>query len=108
MSARFTWAPGGKTAGGEGKKIVGTVAATLLANVKTSHRPGFGWDTGNLANSYTAVPAGPLSWVVGTSVSYAPFVEYGTRYMAPQQHLTRAAQSTAAAFPGVIFVGGGA
>lgn len=106
MSARFSWTPGGKAAAtAEGAKIAGQVAATCLATVKTSHRPGFGWLTGNLANSYTAVPAGPATWLVGTSVSYAPFVEFGTRYMPPQQHLTRAAQATAGMFPGVTWVG---
>lgn len=107
MSARFSWLPGGKAAAAaEGAKVAGQVAATCLALVKASHQPGFGWDTGNLANSYTATPAGPGSWIVGTGVQYAPFVEFGTRYMPAQSHLRRAAASTAGMFPGVTWVGG--
>lgn len=44
-------------------------------------------DTGTLGNSLTAQkdPAPPrttgyVSWVVGTNVFYAPFVEFGTRF----------------------------
>lgn len=50
-------------------------------------------DTGTLARSIVAEPENPLSWVVGTDVEYAPFVEYGTHRMAAQPYLTPAAEA---------------
>lgn len=43
--------------------------------------------TGNLANSIFAEPETELRWAVGTPVYYAPFVELGTRRMAPRPYL---------------------
>ena len=37
-------------------------------------------DTGNLGRSLAAEPSGRGSWIVGTNTSYAPFVEFGTKY----------------------------
>lgn len=41
-------------------------------------------DTGRLRASITTRDSGPLTWEVYTNVEYAPYVEYGTRYMAAQ------------------------
>lgn len=49
-------------------------------------------DTGALARSIVAEPESPLSWVVGTNVEYAPFVEYGTYRTPAQPYLTPAAE----------------
>lgn len=61
------------------RQIAGEVLAVATALVPQ--------DTGNLGNSLTAQkdPAPPrttgyVSWVVGTNVFYAPFVEFGTRF----------------------------
>lgn len=88
------------------KPNVEQVAAFCLATCVDSHRPGFGWDTGALAGSYTVAEAGK-GYEVGTSISYANFVEFGTKHMAAQAHLRKAAAQTAATFPGVRYTGGG-
>lgn len=50
-------------------------------------------DTGNLRGSITAVPVGMaaggelVDWRIGTHVEYAPFIEFGTRYMAERSYL---------------------
>lgn len=44
-------------------------------------------DTGTLSRSYTIVREAPASYLVGTGVHYAPFVEFGTRYTRAQPHL---------------------
>lgn len=109
MSARFSWLPGHQAMeAAAAQPVVAKVATTCLSLCVSSHQEGFGWDTGALAGSYTAVPAGPATWVVGTNIEYAPFVEYGTRFMPAQSHLRRAAATTASMFPGVSWVGGAA
>ncbi len=47
-------------------------------------------DTGNLRDSYGAEPVSSSVVRVGTAVTYAPFVEFGTVHMAAQPHLTPA------------------
>ena len=47
-------------------------------------------DTGNLKSSYGAVPVSSSEVHVGTTVEYAPYVEYGTSRMGAQPHLTPA------------------
>lgn len=107
MSARFSWLPGHKALeAAAAQPTVAKVATTCLSLCVSSHEKGFGWRSGDLARSYTAVPAGPAQWVVGTNIYYAPFVEYGTRFMPAQSHLRRAAATTASMFPGVTWVGG--
>jgi len=53
-------------------------------------------DTGNLRSSITweiehdeeeGGPEGGVSAIVGTNVEYAPYVEYGTRYMTARPYL---------------------
>lgn len=41
-------------------------------------------DTGRLANSVTIDDVGPLTIEVGTDVEYGPFLEFGTRTIAPR------------------------
>jgi HK97 gp10 family phage protein len=54
-------------------------------------------DTGNLANSI--IPDGPFAkgleayGYVGTNVTYAPFVEFGTKYMPARPFLGRALEA---------------
>lgn len=56
-------------------------------------------DTGNLKNSIqTDMEPGGLSAEVGTAVSYAPFVEWGTHKMAARPYLTPAAEKVKPAF----------
>jgi HK97 gp10 family phage protein len=55
-------------------------------------------DTGNLINSIgTDFRRAELSVLVGTEVEYAPFLEYGTRRMAPRPFMRPAYQSREAA-----------
>ncbi len=56
-------------------------------------------DTGNLKNSIqTEMEGGGLTAVVGTGVSYAPFVEWGTHKAPAQPYLTPAAEAVRPAF----------
>jgi phage gpG-like protein len=41
-------------------------------------------DTGRLANSVTIEDTGPLTIEVGTEVEYGPYLEFGTRTIAPR------------------------
>lgn len=50
--------------------------------------------TGNLRASLRAVRVADLAWRVGTHVHYAPFVELGTRKMAPRPYLIPAFEET--------------
>lgn len=47
-------------------------------------------DTGNLRDSYGAVPVSSHKVHVGTATEYAPYVEFGTIYQTAQPHLTPA------------------
>lgn len=44
-------------------------------------------DTGNLRNSLTHTQEGDRTEVIGTNVSYAPYVELGTRRQSAQPYL---------------------
>lgn len=61
-------------------KIVGQ-AALRAERVAKRRAP---WKTGRLRTSITAQPLKPGVWVVKTNVTYASYVEFGTRYMAAQ------------------------
>jgi HK97 gp10 family phage protein len=43
-------------------------------------------DTGRLRQSINVQKLGDAHYSVGTNVEYAPYVEYGTRYQAPQPY----------------------
>jgi HK97 gp10 family phage protein len=47
-------------------------------------------DTGNLRDSYGAVPVSSHEVHVGTDTTYAPYVELGTVHMMARPHLTPA------------------
>jgi len=49
-------------------------------------------DTGNLKNSIQAQKEKEFTWIVGTHVEYAPYVEYGTYKMAARPYLGPAAE----------------
>lgn len=69
------------------EKIARDAAADVLAGA-TERAP---VDTGTLARSITSrrdfATATKVRYVVGTAVFYAPFVEFGTRFMAAQPYL---------------------
>src|SRR5579883_1482086 len=54
--------------------------------------------TGNLKNSIQTTIESELSTVVGTAVHYAPYVEFGTRRMAPRPYLGPAAEAVRPSF----------
>lgn len=58
------------------EKLAGRIAGEVLAEAVAIVPQ----DTGNLGRSLAAEPSGRGSWVVGTNVNYAPFVEFGTRF----------------------------
>lgn len=51
--------------------------------------------TGNLKNSIHTWREGPSHYAVGTTVEYAPYVEFGTRRMAARPYLRPAAEIVA-------------
>lgn len=51
--------------------------------------------TGTLKASIQVWPEGHNRYAVGTTVVYAPYVEFGTRYMAARPYLRPAAQMVA-------------
>ena len=56
-------------------------------------------DTGTLRNSIsTTIGNGGLSAEIGPTVHYAPYLEYGTRRMAPQPYMGPAAERRAEPF----------
>lgn len=56
-------------------------------------------DTGNLKNSIRSeFSSDGLTGYVGTSVEYAPYVEFGTRKMGARPYLTTAAETARDAF----------
>lgn len=54
--------------------------------------------TGNLKNSIQTTMESDLTAVVGTAVEYAPYVELGTRKMAPRPYLGPAAEAVRPSF----------
>lgn len=59
-------------------------------------------DTGMLRDSYEAGEPTDKSILVGTSVEYAKFVEYGTSDSAAQPHLTPAFAQTEETFKAIL------
>lgn len=55
-------------------------------------------DTGALVNSIQMAMEGDLTAVVGTAVEYAPYLEFGTRRMAPRPYLGPAAEAVRPSF----------
>lgn len=68
-------------------------AAATSRVVATAGRYNAPRRTGVLAASVRAMPEGGTG-AVGTSVRYAPFVHYGTRYMRARPFLTNATRQT--------------
>lgn len=65
--------------------LAGRRTAALLAVEIRNKAVGFApVDTGRLRQSIGLKRLDPDTWRVGTNVSYAPFVEFGTRFQAPQ------------------------
>ncbi len=54
-------------------------------------------DTGNLVNSIATELTGPASAVVFTNVEYAPYLEFGTKDIAPRPFLQPAVEAVTAA-----------
>lgn len=83
--AKFVW--NDKSLGGAADKAAKKVAAEVLATA-TAIAP---HDTGTLARSLTSrlvyAAKERARYEVGTNVFYAPFVEFGTRFMAAQPYL---------------------
>ena len=50
------------------------------------------YDTGATMNSINATEEGELAWRVGPTTEYAPFIEYGTRYMTARPFLIPAVE----------------
>ena len=49
-------------------------------------------DTGTTKNSISATQEDELAWRVGPTTEYAPFIEYGTRYMTARPFLIPAVE----------------
>lgn len=85
--AQFIWAAGGKAQVADVcQQVVRQVGDEVLAETVRDCPV----DTGTLAGSYTVVDesqGSDAAVYVGTSITYAPFVELGTRRMAAQPHL---------------------
>lgn len=84
-------------------KVAGEVLRDTLGNLY----PGHGYDTGNLSRSYRMTGphysgAGAVSYLIGTGVTYAPFVEFGTYKMTARPHLGPALNKARAKYGGVI------
>lgn len=77
----------------DGHGPTGRSLATKAALVETAAKRLCPVDTGNLRSSIThvlGVDGQGLYADIGTNVEYAPFVEFGTRYMAAQPFLVPA------------------
>lgn len=79
-------------------KVVERVALTILTGTKDNLTSMGAVDTGNLRDSYAAVRVKPATWRVGTNIFYAPFVEFGTRYMAARPAFGQAVAAAKARF----------
>lgn len=89
-------------------QVVRKTALDILANAEANlpDMRGRGVDTGNLKNSYQPgasdnvfeMQPGDTTAVVGTSVEYAPPVEFGTSKMAPIPHLIPAVEKARPSF----------
>jgi HK97 gp10 family phage protein len=72
----------------EGRRTVQREVFRSLLNVQRRAKERCPVDTGRLRNSIAIEPADEgLSGTVGTNVEYAPYVEFGTRYMPAQPFL---------------------
>jgi HK97 gp10 family phage protein len=58
--------------------------------------------TGNLRASIRTWQEGPSTWACGTNMHYAPYVEFGTRYMAARPYLAPAAEAVRQRLPSGI------
>lgn len=107
MSSKFVWYPSAPVQiAAASQKPTSIVADALVITAKSSHRFGFGLRTGLLRESYKAQVTSPTVWKVYNTAPYAGYVEFGTRNMTGQHHLSRAAQELAAKFPEVRYIGG--
>ena len=57
------------------------VVEIAARHVETKAKEDVPLKTGATKNSINASPEGELAWRVGPTTEYAPFLEYGTRYM---------------------------
>ena len=90
----------------EGKKIAGVVALAVAGEAKTTHVKGFGFVTGDLQNAYQPVEQGD-GWAVINGMYYAPFIEFGTKYIPAQAHLRNACQRITAQYSNVTWSANG-
>ena len=81
------------------------VATFCWSTALSTHVEGKGYRSGDLQRSYGVLADGE-GYTVGPGMDYAPHVEFGTKNMAAQGHLRKAAAATAAHFAGVTYTGG--
>ena len=68
------------------------VVEIAARHVETKAKDDVPVDTGATKNSINATQEGELAWRVGPTTEYAPFLEYGTRYMIARPFLIPAVE----------------
>ena len=68
------------------------VVEIAARHVETKAKDDVPYDTGATKNSINATPEGELSWRIGPTTEYAPFLEYGTRHMVARPFLIPAVE----------------
>ena len=76
----------------EFQQVVEIAARHVEANAKERMAEWPAVDTGATMNSISATQEDELAWRVGPTTEYAPFIEYGTRYMTARPFLIPAVE----------------
>lgn len=81
-----------RAASGTAEKLSRAVVAKTAADIERDAKNRAPVDTGALRNSIShSITGGGMSADIGPTVSYAPYLEYGTSRMAPQPYMMPAA-----------------
>ena len=84
---------------GQLKTKAGVAVRKAAFDIEAHAKQNAPYDTGNLRNSIQAQPEGDLTWVVGTSVHYAAYQEYGTAHgVPPHPYMVPAAEAVRPSF----------
>ena len=78
---------------GNMEKKIAVIAQLGVGHVKKSIQKVRAVDTGTMLNSTTVDKLGPTTYLVGPTVDYAVYVQYGTSRMAARDFLTPAAKA---------------